>query len=409
MRRVVVTGLGPVTPIGVGKDDLFEGWTNRRSGVRHITQFDASSLPVRFAGEVDIEGEDWLERRELFGVDRFTLLSAAATELALCDSGLNLNTTDRSRVGTIISTGVGGVGTWEDSSWGMWDKGVRSLSPRFIPKAMANNAAAFISIKHGFTGPSSVPVLACASGAEALVAGYQAVVCDEVDVVLAGGAEAPITSSVMGGFARMHALSRRNETPRTASRPFSRDRDGFVAAEGAGLLVLESLEHAERRGARIYAELAGYGRSSDAFHITLPSPEGEGVKQAIRRAMQTACVMPEDVSYINAHGTSTKFNDLSEVKALKAVLGEHSARVPVSSTKSMTGHTIGAAGAIEAIISVQVVQYGMLPPTINLDEPDPDLALDFVVDGPRRADVTTVLSNSMAFGGHNVVLAFTRV
>ena len=406
--RVVVTGLGPVTPIGVGADEFHRAQLKGVSGVRPISRFDASAFPVRIAGEVDLP--EWLapSKREALAGDRCTHLVMSAATLALADSGLDLTAEDRTRVGVVIGTGSGGIGTIEANAQALATGGPRRVSARLVPMAMANSPAASISLEHDLHGPSTAVVSACASGAEALVAAYQMIVSGEADVVLAGGTEAPVTGLVVGGFAKVRALSRRNDEPDRASRPFSADRDGFVLAEGAAVLVVESAEHAAARGAEALAELRGYGRSSDAYHITAPNPEGAGARQAILAALRSARLSAADVSYVNAHGTGTVYNDAAEARALHAALGPETGRVPVSSTKSMTDHSLGAAGAIEAVVCVQALRHGVVPPTINLNEPDPELGLDVVAETPREAPLAAVLSNSFAFGGHNVVLAFTR-
>lgn len=407
-RQVVVTGLGPVTPVGVGGHAFHEAQLACRSGVRTITRFDPAGLPVRIAGEVDLPGAFALDGHAAAATDRCTHLAAAAAHLAILDSGLDLDTEDPSRVGVVLGTGVGGISTWERTSRVAHEQGCARVSPRFIPMAMPNNPASWISTHYHTTGPSTVVATACASGAEAIAMAYLLIAAGQADVVLTGGAEAPIIPIIIAGFANMRALSRRNDEPARASRPFSADRDGFVLAEGAAVLVLESAEHADARGATVLARLAGTASTSDAFHMTRPQPEGEGARRALAGAMAAAGLHPEDVSYINAHGTGTAFNDATEVAALRAALGGAAPAVPVSSTKSLTGHSLGASGAIEAVASVQAITSGVIPPTGNLDRPDPELGLDFVPNQPRDAPVRAVLSSSFAFGGHNVVLAFTR-
>jgi 3-oxoacyl-[acyl-carrier-protein] synthase II len=408
VRDVVVTGLGPVTPIGVGSEAFHEGQLSRRGGVRTITRFDPAGLPVRIAGEVDLPAAFALDGPAAAGTDRCTHLAAAAAHLAVQDSGLDLAAEDPGRVGVVLGTGVGGVSTWERTSRVAYERGCTRVSPRFIPMAMPNNSASWIATRYQITGPSTAVVTACASGAEAIAMAYLLIAAGQADVVLTGGAEAPITPIVVTGFANMRALSRRNDEPARASRPFSADRDGFVLAEGAAVLVLESAEHAAARGATVHARLAGVASTSDAFHMTRPRPDGEGARRALASAMSAAGLDPAGVSYINAHGTGTPFNDASEVVAIRAALGDAAATTPVSSTKSLTGHSLGASGAIEAVASVQAITSGVIPPTANLDQPDPTLGLDFVPHEPRPAQVRAVLSNSFAFGGHNVVLAFTR-
>jgi 3-oxoacyl-[acyl-carrier-protein] synthase II len=406
--QVVVTGLGPVTPIGVGAQAFHEAQLAGRSGTRTITRFDPGGLPVRIAGEVDLPAAFALDGHAAAATDRCTHLAAAAAHLAVRDSGLDLAAENPARVGVVLGTGIGGVSTWERTSRIAHEQGCTRVSPRFIPMAMPNNPASWIATRYQITGPSMAVVAACASGAEAVAMAYLLIAAGQADVVLTGGAEAPITPIVVTGFANMRALSRRNDEPERASRPFSADRDGFVLAEGAAVLVLESAEHAAARGATVHARLAGVASTSDAFHMTRPRPDGEGARRALVAAMSAAALDPADVSYVNAHGTGTTFNDAAEVVAIRAALGEAAAATPVSSTKSLTGHSLGASGAIEAVASVQAITGGVIPPTANLDQPDPALGLDFVPHEPRPAQVRAVLSNSFAFGGHNVVLAFVR-
>ena len=407
-ERVVVTGLGPVTPIGVGAAAFHAAQLDCVSGVRRITRFDPSAMSVTIAGEVDLPASLAPDSREELADDRGTHLTMAAARLALDDSGLDLAREDLTRIAVAIGSGVGGVGAWEDNTRLCLQRGERGIRARFIPMAMTNNPAARVSIGYGFLGPSLTAVAACASGAEALTAGAQLIRSGDADVVLAGGTEAPIIQTVVGGFARMRALSTRCDEPERASRPFSADRDGFVIAEGAAVLVLESARHAAARGAHVHAELAGHGRTSDAFHLTMPKPDGDGARRAIEMALLSAGRTAADISYVNAHGTGTAFNDAAEARALHGALGPFAGTVPVSATKSMTGHGLGAAGAIEAVASIQAIASGLIPPTANLDHPDIGLNLDVVGDKPREADVSAVLSNSFAFGGHNVALIFTR-
>ena len=409
MTEVWVTGLGPVTSIGVGAQNFHNAQLACRSGIATITQFDAAELPVRIAGEVTIPDELALEPRDAANADRCVQLATIAASLAVDDAELLSASTDPTRIGVIIGTGTGGVRTWAATSRAAHDKGLGAVSPRFIPMAIPNAVAASVAIRFGFAGPCTTPVTACTAGADALVAAHQAISSGEADVIIAGGAEAPITPMVVAGFAHMRALSRCNDEPTRASRPFSADREGFVLAEGAAALVLESAAHARARGARPYGVLAGYGRSSDAHHMTMPLPTGASAGRAVSLAMRSAGLAPEDVSYVNAHGTATRYNDAAEACALRAALGDHARKIPVSATKSLTGHPLGAAGAIEAVACLQALNSGRLPPTANLEHIDPDIDLDVVRAEPRQAPVSAVLSDSFAFGGHNVVLAFTPV
>ncbi|MGK5627562.1 beta-ketoacyl-[acyl-carrier-protein] synthase family protein [Streptomyces sp. URMC 123] len=408
-RRVVVTGLGPVTAVGVGAKRFHAGQLEGRGGVRTISRFDASGLPVRIAAEVDLPPELELSPREVRATDRTTRLAAAAAELALVDSGLDLAAEDPSRIGVSIGSGAGGSETTERNLRVLYDSGGRSgPSARFIPASMVNSSAAWIGIRYGLTGPCVASVSACASGADSLVAAHQMIVTGEADVVLAGGTEAPLVGPMVAGFAKIRALSTRNDEPERAGRPFAADRDGFVLGEGAAVLVLEEAGHAAARGAVPLAEFLGYGRSSDAFHVTAPRPDGAGAARAITAALDMAGLAPGDVSHVNAHGTGTTFNDEAEARALHRALGEAAGRVPVTATKSLTGHTLGASGAIEAVAAVQALTHDVIPPTANQESPDRALGLDVVAGAPREARVDAVLSHSFAFGGHNVVLALAR-
>ncbi len=410
MPRVVITGLGPVTPIGVGAEAFHQAQLAGRSGVRRITRYDpeAYKLPVKIAAEVDVEVGDYLERKETRRLDRFVQLALIGAELAIRDAGLDLEKEDPTRVGTLVGSGIGGIKTWEDQFQVYFERGPHRLSPFFIPMVIANMASGHLAMKYRLMGPSSTVVTACATGTDAVGSAFRVLKAGLAEVMLAGGTEAAVTPMAIGGFAVMKALSTRNDEPEKASRPFTKSRDGFVLGEGAGILVLETLEHALARGARIYAEVVGFGRSADAHHITEPHPEGLGAVLAMRAALAEAGVPPEAVGYVNAHGTSTPHNDRVEVLALKKVFGDHAKRLAVSSTKSMTGHLLGAAGAVEAIATAQALASGILPPTINYDDPDPELDLDFVPHRPREAAVEYALSNSFAFGGQNAVLLLKR-
>jgi 3-oxoacyl-[acyl-carrier-protein] synthase II len=409
MRRVVVTGIGPVAPNGVGAEAFHKAQLAGRSGIRRITQFDASSYPVQIAGEVDVNPEQYIEKRELRRLDRFTQLALIAGQLALEDAGLELEKEDPTRIGTLIGTGIGGMITWQEQSRVLFEKGGTRLSPFFIPMMIANMASAQLAMRYGFMGPSSTVVTACATGSDAIGNAFRVVQLGEADIMLTGGTEAPVAEMAIGSFGVMRALSTRNDEPEKASRPFSKSRDGFVLSEGAAVLVLEEYERAKARGARIYAEVVGFGRSCDAHHITEPHPEGKGAALAMQAALKDAKAAPEQVGYINAHGTSTPNGDRAETLAIKQVFGEHAYRLAVSSTKSMIGHLLGAAGAIEAIATVQALASGILPPTINLDDPDPELDLDYIPHTPREQKVEYALSNSFAFGGMNATLLFRRV
>jgi len=409
MRRVVVTGVGPVTPIGVGAAEFLAGQHEARNGIRHITRFDASELSVQIAGEVDVDVSAYIERRDARRLDRFVQLALIGAALALEDAGLSEDEVAGEHTGTCIGSGIGGLETWEAQSAIVHDRGVMRMSPFFIPMLIANMASGHIAMRYGLTGPSSSVVTACATGSGNIGDGFRMVQRGDADIVFAGGSEACVTPMGIGGFAVMKALSTRNDSPETASRPFTASRDGFVAGEGAGILILEEYERAVARGARIYAEVVGYATSADAHHITAPAPGGSGAARAVRWALRDAGLEPSDVGYINAHGTSTPANDLSETQAFKAVWEGHGPVPPVSSTKSMTGHMLGAAGGVEAIATVQAIHCGVLPPTCNYHDPDPELDLDYIPNEPRRQQVDVAISTNFAFGGQNACLVFKRV
>ena len=408
MKRVVITGVGPVTPIGVGADAFATAQREARNGIRAIRNFDASDLTVRIAGEVDVDLDAYLDPKAAKRLDRFVQLALIGSDLALADAGLTSEDVAGERTGTSVGSGIGGLGTWEKESRVRFDRNPMRMSPFFIPMLIANMASGHVAMRYGLTGPSTSVVTACATGSGAVGDAFRIVQRGEADVMLAGGTEAPVTPMGIAGFAVMKALSTRNDDPETASRPFSRERDGFVAGEGAGILVLEELEHAKARGARIYAEIVGYATSADAHHITAPAPGGAGAARCLTWALRDAGVDASDVGYINAHGTSTPANDLNETLAIKTVFGERDSAPPVSSTKSMTGHTLGAAGGIEAIATVQAIAGGVLPPTRNLHDPDPELDLDFVANEARDVQVDVAVSQNFAFGGQNAALVFRR-
>ena len=407
---MVVTGLGLVTPLGIGIEANWESLVAGRSGVGPITRFDASALPARIAGEVrDFEPERFIERKDLKKMDIFIQYTVGAAELAVEDAGLPLPLAAPRRTGVIVGVGMGGISSVEEMYLGLAAQSVRRVSPFLIPRIIPNMASGQIAIRYGARGPNYATTSACASGAHALGEALVLIRDGQQDVMLAGGAEAPICLLGVGGFSAMRALATNfNDEPARASRPFDARRDGFVIAEGAGVLVLEELEHARRRGARVYAELAGYGATCDAYHMTQPAPEGAGAAECMRSALDDAGIEPGAIGYINAHGTGTPFNDEAETLAVKRVFGEHAARLPISSTKSMTGHLLGAAGTIEAAYTVLALARGVLPPTINLEEPDRACDLDYVPRTARPAQVEVALSNSFGFGGTNAVLVFRR-
>jgi 3-oxoacyl-[acyl-carrier-protein] synthase II len=406
MNDVVVTGMGLVTPIGTGTKEFWDGILTGRSGAGPISQFDASELPVKIASEVrDFDPSKYTDARAVGRTDRFTQFAVAASTFAIEEAGC-AEPTDPERVGVIVGTGVGGIGTIEREHAAMARGGPRRVSPFMVPRLMPNAASAAVAMKYGFFGPNYSPVSACATGAHAIGEAYLYVKAGLADVMIAGGTEGALTPLSVAAFARMGALSRRNDDPERASRPFEKSRDGFVFGEGSGILVLESREHAEKRGAEPIAQIVGYGASADAFHVTQPDPEGAGAALAMRAAMRDAGVSPEDVDYINAHGTSTPYNDRIETVAIKNAFGVEAKRIPVSSTKSQMGHLLGAAGAVEAAVSILAVTKGVIPSTINLEEPDPDCDLDYVGEGPREARLRLAVSNSFGFGGQNACLAF---
>jgi 3-oxoacyl-[acyl-carrier-protein] synthase II len=380
-----------------------------RNGIHRITRFDPTPFASHMAGEInDFDPASYMDKKESRRMDRFCQFGVAAARQAVEDAQLDLSREDPTRIAIAVGSGIGGIETFAEQVQVLETKGPGRVSPFFIPMMIPNMAAGQISIFLGLKGPSLTTVSACASSADAIGQALRLIQRGEADVVLAGGTEAPIAPISLAGFGSMKALSTRNDDPEHACRPFDRDRDGFVMGEGAGMVLVEELEHARARGARIYAELVGYGATSDAYHITAPPPGGEGSARAMAAALADAGLRPEDVDYINAHGTSTSYNDLYETQAIKSVFGDHAYRIPVSSTKSMTGHLLGAAGAVEFIACLFALQEGLLPPTINLENPDPECDLDYVPNTPRPAQVNVVLSNSFGFGGHNVTLALRR-
>ena len=410
-RRVVVTGMGLVSPVGIGVEDSWKAIVSGKSGIGPITLFDASSYPTRIAGEVKgFEPESFMDRKEVRRNDRFIQFALAAGDMAMEDAGLDMAKEDPERVGAIVGSGMGGLRELEDTHSTLAERGVRKVGPFFIPSIIINLAPGQIALRHGMKGPNFSPVSACASGNHAIGDAMLYIQRGIADVILAGGAEATITPLGIAGFCAARALSERNDAPEEASRPFDKNRDGFVAAEGSGILVLEEYEHARRRGARIHAEVAGYGVTCDAHHVTAPSPGGEGGGRAMRMALRDAGLDPEQVGYVNTHGTSTPAGDVEECHAVKAVFGEWARKgLAVSSTKSMTGHMLGAAGGAEAVFSILALQRGVLPPTINVDEQDPACDLDVIPNQAREKKVEAVLSNSFGFGGTNAVIAFRRV
>jgi len=407
-RRVVITGLGAVTPVGNDITTMWDSLVHGKSGIARIARFDPAPYESQVAGEVrGLEPTTFMDRKDVRRTDRFTHLSVAAATQALKDAKLE-NVSDRERVGTAISSGLGGITTMVDQIMVMEQRGPSRLSPFFVPMLMANAGSAQVSMQFGLKGPSLTHVSACASSSHAIGEGGDIIRRGQADVMVVGGSEATVIPVIVAAFAAMKTLTRRNDAPEAASRPFDKDRDGFVLSEGAAVVVLEEREHARARGARVYGELVGYGATADAYHITAPSPEGEGNARAMRMALTEAGLKPEEIDYINAHGTSTQPNDREETAAIKQVFGEHASRLLVSSTKSMTGHLLGAAGALEAIVCLLAIRDGCIPPTINYTTPDPGLDLDYVPNTARANSITTALSNSMGFGGHNASLIFSK-
>lgn len=407
-RRVVVTGLGLVTPLGTGVQATWEAAVAGRSGIGPITHFDAKDLPTRIAGQVKgFDAEQWLDKKEVRRNDPFIQYALAAAQMALQDAGLPTDQPLGEEYGVVVGSGMGGLGTLEETHRTLIERGHRKVSPFFIPSIIVNLAGGQISIRYGMTGPNWAPVSACATGNHAIGESMRLIQHGDAEAILCGGCEATITPLGIAGFVSARALSERNDTPETASRPFDKERDGFVAGEGSGLLVLEELEHARKRGARIYCELVGYAANADAYHITAPS--GVGAVRAMRRCLKDAGLNPEQIGYVNAHGTSTPVGDIAETKAIKEVFGDHAKKgLAVSSTKSMTGHLLGAAGGVEAALSALALFHGVLPPTINLHTPDPECDLDYVPNVARQVRVDAALSNSFGFGGTNAVVALKR-
>jgi len=408
-RRVVVTGVGMVIPQGIGIDPVWEKICEGISGVGPITKFDASGFETRIAAEVkDFRAEEFIESRELRKMDLFIHYALAATKIAIEDSGLELEKEDPERIGACVGTGLGGLSSLEKYHQVLLEKGPRRITPFFIPMIIANEASGQISIFHNLKGPNICVVTACATGAHCIGTAFRGIQYGDADVMVAGGVEATITPLAVAGFNAMRAISTRNDEPEKASRPFDRDRDGFVMGEGGAVMILEELERAKRRGAKIYAELVGYGYNSDAYHLAAPDPEGDGAARCMRMALKDAGLSPDEVDYINAHGTSTELNDITETLAIKRVFGERAYKIPVSSTKSMTGHLLGAAGSTEAVFSVLTIRDGVIPPTINYENPDPRCDLDYVPNVAREKKVKVVMSNSFGFGGTNSVLIFRK-
>ena len=408
-RRVVVTGLGALTPLGNSVGESWESAIAGKSGIGPITKFDSSSYKTRIAGEIkNFDPLQYVNKQEVRRYDDFILYSLAAAEMALADAKLLVGTEFSERTGVIIGSAIGGLTTLEEQLKNLFDAGPRKISPFAVPAILANLAAGQVSIRSGAKGPINCTVTACAAGTSAIGDAYKTIAYGDADVMITGGTEAAVTKIAVGGFGSMRALSMRNDEPQKASRPFDKDRDGFVIGEGCGIVILEELSFALNRGARIYAELSGYGCTSDAFHMAAPPPGHEGAARSMRVAIKDAGLNPEDIDYINAHGTSTPLNDLYETQAIKSLFGEHAHKLMVSSTKSMTGHMLGGTGGVEAIFSVKALQEGIIPPTINLDNPSEECDLDYVPKIARHKEINTAMSNTFGFGGVNAVLLFKK-
>lgn len=407
-KRVVITGIGAVTPLGNTAKETWQGIIEGKSGVGPLTRLDVDQFPAKVAAEVkDFSIEQFIDRKEARKMDRFTHYALAASIEAMSDAGLELDEKTALRTGVWIGSGIGGMETYENQFRTFLDKGVRRVSPFFVPMMIPDMASGQVSIYFGAKGINSCTVTACASGTNSIGDAFKVIQRGDADVMITGGAEAPITNMAVAGFCSNTALTT-NPDPSTASRPFDQQRDGFVIGEGAGIVILEELEHALARGAKIYAEVSGYGSTGDAHHITAPAPEGEGAARAMSQAIQDAGIEKDEIGYINAHGTSTPYNDLFETQAIKSVFGEHATNLAVSSTKSMTGHLLGAAGGIEAIFTALALKESVLPPTINLTTPDPQCDLDYIPNQARTKDITAAMSNSLGFGGHNASLVLKK-
>ncbi len=406
-HRVVITGLGAITPLGNDVDTFWDNIVAGKSGVTRITAIDPSDFAAQIAGEIKgFDPDNWLDKKESRRLSRFLQLTVAASDMALCDSGLKLEQTDLERVGVLIGSGIGGLDVLGEQHKRQLEEGPGRVSPFLVPYMIPDMASGYVSIRHGLKGPNSCVVTACSTGANSIGDAAHIIRRGEADIMVAGGAEAPITEIGLAGFCAARALSTRNDDPETASRPFDLNRDGFVMGEGSGVVILESLDHAQKRGAKIYGEIVGYAMSADAFHITQPEPQGDGARRSMALSLKYGGFGAEQIGYINAHGTSTPYGDRLETVAIKKVFGEKAP--PVSSTKSMIGHTLGAAGAIESIVFIKAIKTGVLQTTINYETPDPDCDLDYVPNEARHVQVEYAMKNSFGFGGHNVTLIFKR-
>ncbi len=408
-RRVVVTGIGALTPIGKTAPEFWNGLISGKSGARPIEHFDTTDFPTKFAAQIDGYDElNYFDRKEARRLDKVAQYALIAAEESIEDSDIDLDSVDKDRVAVIVGTGIGGMITFYDQSISFHEHGPRGVSPFFIPMLIPDMLAGQISIKYGFKGPNFCAVSACATGSHNIGLAYDSIRQGQCEMAISGGSEAPVTKIGVAGFNSMKAMSTRNDSPETASRPFDKTRDGFVLGEGSGILVLEELEHAKARDARIYAEIAGYGFSADAHHITAPDPDGEGVKLAMNRALEAAEIEADRMDHINMHGTSTPLGDVAESNTIKKVFGDHAYEMNMNSTKSMTGHTLGAAGAIEALATLLAVYHGTVPPTINLQNPDPECDLNYTPNEAEVRDVRYAMNNAFGFGGHNTALIFKK-
>ncbi|MCW3489934.1 beta-ketoacyl-ACP synthase II [Dethiobacter alkaliphilus] len=408
-RRVVVTGLGAVTPVGIGKEIFWENLCSGKSGISRVSHFNVDDYPTQIGAEVsDFAPHDFIDKKEARRMDRFGQFAVAAARMAIDDAKLDVEAIDKERAGVSVGSGIGGIITIEEQIDVLKEKGPRRISPFFVPMLIANMASGYISIEFGLKGPNTTLVTACATGTHSIGEALKTIQLGAADVMLAGGSEAAFSPIAFAGFCAMRAMSTRNDEPQRASRPFDLERDGFVMGEGSGVVVLESLEHAQARGAKIYAEVAGYGLSGDAYHITAPDPDGSGARRCMSTALQDAELAPETLDYINAHGTSTGLNDKTESAAIKMVFGEHAHKLAVSSTKSMTGHLLGAAGGVEAIVCALAIERGIIPPTVNYENPDPDCDLDYTPNKAAQRQVSVAMSNSFGFGGTNASLILKK-
>lgn len=409
MRRVVVTGIGMVSPCGNNLKENWENLVNGKSGISYITHFDATNFPARIAGEVkNLNAEDFVDKKDAKRLDPFLIYALAAAKMAVEDSGLVIKEEFAERVGVMVGAGMGGLQTIEKYHSACLEGGPRKISPFFIPYSIVNMAPGLISIEYGAKGPNLSIVTACATSTHCIGEAFECILRGDADVIITGGAEGTITPLAIGGFCSMKALSTRNDEPQKASRPFDRDRDGFVMGEGGAILILEELEFAKKRGARIYAEVVGYGLSGDANHMTAPDPQGDGAYRCMKMAINDASISPDEIDYINAHGTSTYYNDLYETMAIKRLFGDRAYKIPVSSTKSMTGHLLGAAGAVEAAITIMAIVSNVVPPTINYENKDEGCDLDYVPNTAREVKIKYAMSNSFGFGGTNAALVFKK-